>query len=86
MLSSLDEEIKFLEECFLSNDSSLTKEALKKALEIIKVVIEENESIWALIEEIRSSDISMHKDLIQNELNKKLAETFSLISKQVVLA
>lgn len=86
MSSSLGEEIKFLEECLASKDASLTREALEKALQIIKAIVEENESVWELIEEMRSSDISMHRDLIQNELNKKIAETFSLISKQVVLA
>jgi hypothetical protein len=86
MVSSFDEELKFLQECLDSGDSSLTKDGLKRAIMVVKAVAEENEVVWALIEEIKASDISMHRDLVQNELNRKIAETFSLISKQVVLA
>lgn len=86
MISRMEEEVRFLEECLTTNDASLIKDALARAIEAIKIIAEENESVWSLLEEIRASDMSNHRDLVQNELNRKIAETFSLMSKQVVLA
>jgi len=60
--------------------------ALCDAIMLIKELKDEVESVWAMLDELKASEIHAHSEALKKELDKKIAETFSLINSKVALA
>ena len=56
-----------------------TTDALRSCVQIIDQLMDENESVWELIEEIKKSEIKNHKESIEKELNRKMMELEQLV-------
>ena len=49
-------------------------------------LIEENSSVWSMIDEIKSSEIEAHASSLKKELDKKILDTLSLIGTKIAQA
>ena len=85
-MSEIEQKLEELESVSSWTEPAEMFFALQAAIELIKALKDEAESAWVLLEELKASEVEAHSEALKKELNKKLAETFSLISKQVVLA
>lgn len=85
-MKDIDTVIEDLEELAKSEDAATLSAALLGAIDVIKTLHDENVSVWFMIEESRASDIRHHSDAIKLELDRKINEVFSLISKKVIKA
>ena len=78
--------IKSFEDALLSEDNILLCSIVKEAIEIIKYLKDENDSLWTMIDEQKASDIENHKSLVRQELDRKINETLLLASSKVIKA
>lgn len=85
-MKDIDTLVEELEELAKSDDLSVLSAALLGAIDVIKTLHDENVSAWFMLEESRASDIKNHSDALKFELDKKINEVFSLISKKVIKA
>lgn len=85
-MKDIDTLIEELEELAKSDDLSVLSAALLGAIDVIKTLHDENVSAWFMLEENRASDIKNHSDALKFELDRKINEVFSLISKKVIKA
>lgn len=86
MFENIERSIEKLEEISKSNDAADIASGLLYAIQIIKSLYDENQSVWHMIEENRASEVLNHSDVLKQELDKKIHEMFSLISSKVVKA
>jgi hypothetical protein len=85
-MRDIENEIKELESvCPLANSDEMFH-ALKSAIELIKVLKDEAESAWTLIEELKAAEIEAHSEVLKKELDRKITETLGLVRSKVVLA
>ena len=66
--------------------SALLKENLKFCVKEIKDLLDENDSVWGMIEEIHAADIANHSDEFREMMDRKLAEIKILASMKPGLA
>lgn len=82
----MEDDLKSLREALDSTDPQVLLNALMRAISLVESLIDENASVWALIEEQKASEVAAHAEALKKELDRKIAETFSLINSKVVLA
>jgi hypothetical protein len=82
----IKDKIKSFEDALLSEDNILLSSIVKEAIEIIKYLKDENDSLWTMIDEQKASDIENHKSLVRQELDRKINETLMLASSKIVKA
>jgi hypothetical protein len=80
------EVIKKIKAGLESSDTAVLLDCLSLALSVIESLSEENSSVWGLIDEMKASEVQAHSDVLKKELDRKIAETFSLVNSKVVLA
>ena len=86
-MKNIDSKIKELEDLLELDPFMLTTpellSALRTSYQIMRYLFDENASLWALLDEQKASDIENHKKLLKDELDRKISETFKLMSNKV---
>ena len=62
------------------------EESLKFCLEAMKELIDENDSVWDMIEEIRAAEIANHSEEFRQMMDRKLTEIKMLAAMKPGLA
>ena len=86
-MKNIDSKIQELQDILETDPFMLTTpellHALKNAYQLLRYLFDENASLWAMLDEQKASDIENHKALVKEELNRKINETFKLMSNKV---
>lgn len=85
-MSEIEQKLEELESVSSWTEPAEMFFALQAAIELIKALKDEAESAWALLEELKASEIQAHSESLKKELDRKISETFSLVKSKVVLA
>jgi hypothetical protein len=85
-VSEIEEKLKELESVHSWTEPFEMFNALQSAIVLIKVLRDEAGSAWALLEELRASEVAAHSENLKKELDRKITETLGLIRSKVVLA
>ena len=90
----LQQQINLIEQVLQDHDDSVETQAYKPwleaslvfCLEQIRELIDENDSVWDMIEEIRAADIANHSEEFRQMMDRKLAEIKMLAAMKPGLA
>ncbi len=85
-MNDLEEKLKGLEDVRSSAEPAEMFSALQSAIVLIKALRDETESAWALLEELKASEVEAHSENLKKELDRKITETLGLVRSKVVLA
>lgn len=85
-MSEIEVKIKELESVPSCAEVSEVFKALQSAIELIKTLKDESESTWALLDELKASEVEAHSENLKKELDRKITETLGLVRSKVVLA
>lgn len=85
-MNDLEEKLKGLEGVRSWTEPAEMFSALQSAIVLIKALRDETESAWALLEELKASEVEAHSENLKKELDRKITETLGLVRSKVVLA
>ena len=85
-MSDIEEKLEELESVSSWTEPAEMFFALQAAIELIKALKDEAESAWALLEELKASEVEAHSENLKKELDRKITETLGLVRSKVVLA
>ena len=82
-METYEEKIEHLRQESESGDSDRIARALENAIDLLEELYEEKESVWQLLEEIKSSDVSNHKAAQYESIDNALAKAKMLMMTKV---
>jgi hypothetical protein len=85
-MNEVEEKLKELESVLPDAEPIEMFAALKAAIALAKFLKDEAESVWALLEELKASEVEAHSENLKKELDRKITETLGLVRSKVVLA
>lgn len=85
-MSEIEQKLEELESVSSWTEPAEMFFALQAAIELIKALKDEAESAWALLEELKASEVEAHSENLKKELDRKITETLGLVRSKVVLA
>ena len=72
-MDSYSEKIEHLREENATGDVHRIADAMEAALDLLEEMHEELDSVWHMLEELKASDIKLHKDAQYETIDKALA-------------
>lgn len=87
-MRDLDETLEWLKSFKKNGNADLDElyAALTAAIGLIESLKDESDSVWGMIEEQKASEIEAHATSLKKEIDRKIAETLSLVGTKVVQA
>jgi len=64
-------------------DVKSLRRALRKAVKIIQATDSENQSLWAMLEELKASEVENHQSLLKNEIADVLDRTQKMVMADI---
>ena len=83
---NIEKEIESLTAASGSEDLCELKQALKDALDLLRIVDDERTSLWQMLDEIKASDTENYAELLMQEVKKKINISRMSVSRKVGLA
>lgn len=81
-----EKEIEALSSLADAEDLEKVKEALKIAVDLLRVIEDERKSLWLMLDEIKASDTENYADLLMQETKKKIELVRASVTKKVGFA
>lgn len=81
-----EKEIEALSSLADAEDLEKAKEALKIAVDLLRVIEDERKSLWLMLDEIKASDTENYADLLMQETKKKIELVRASVTKKVGFA
>lgn len=87
-MRDFDETLEWLKALKSSKNLDLDElyAALTAAIKLIESLKDDADSAWGMLEEQKSSEIEAHADSLKKEIDRKIAETLTLVGSKVVQA
>ena len=64
--------------------SAYLENSLKFCISSIERLVDENDSLWDILDEMKNSEIENHKSLLKTEIERKIAEVEQLVVSKPV--
>lgn len=64
-------------------DVKSLQRSLRKAVKVIQTIDNENQSLWAMLEELKASEVENHQELLKNEIGDVLGRTQKMVMADI---
>jgi hypothetical protein len=86
MTKSVEVRVELLKEVSKSSDPLTLQAALQEAIDLIQYLHDENLSAWAMLDEMKASDVENHKKVLKKSIDDKIDEVLRLATTKIAKA
>tara|TARA_R110000803_G_scaffold73360_1_gene137184 strand:+ start:644 stop:895 length:252 start_codon:yes stop_codon:yes gene_type:complete len=75
--------IRELQAASRKGDVKSMRRALRTAVKVIQATDGENQSLWAMLEELKASEVKNHQELLKNEIGDAIDRTKKMVMADI---